>query len=52
MSSWRRGPRARALYERLGYEAFAEEADGWETMDATGRRIWKETRLTLMRRSL
>ena len=45
-------PRARALYERLGYEPFAEEADGWETEDANGRRFWKETRMTLMRRSL
>jgi ribosomal protein S18 acetylase RimI-like enzyme len=45
-------PRARALYERLGYEAFAEEMDGWQTEDANGRRYWKETRMTLMRRSL
>jgi ribosomal protein S18 acetylase RimI-like enzyme len=45
-------PRARALYERLGYEAFAEEKDGWESQDPDGRRYWKETRLTLMRRRL
>ena len=45
-------PRARALYKRLGYEPFAEEAGGWETEDSNGRRFWKETRMTLMRRSL
>ena len=44
--------RARALYERLGYELFAEEMDGWETEDATGRRVWKEVRVALMRRSI
>lgn len=44
--------RARALYERLGYEAFAEETDGWETEDANGRRYHKETLLVLMRRRL
>lgn len=45
-------PRARALYERLGYQPFAEEAAGWESQDANGLRFWKETRMTLMRRSL
>ena len=44
--------RARSLYERLGYEVFAEEMDGWETEDATGRRYWKEVRVALMRRSI
>jgi ribosomal protein S18 acetylase RimI-like enzyme len=44
--------RARALYERLGYDAFAETPERWETEDASGRRFWKETRLTLMRRRL
>jgi len=44
--------RARALYERLGYKAFAEEMDGWETEDANGRRFWKETLATLMRRRI
>lgn len=44
--------RARALYERLGYEVFAEEMDGWESEDATGRRYWKEVRVALMRRSI
>lgn len=45
-------PRARALYERLGYEAFDEATEGWEAQDASGSRYWKETRMTLMRRRL
>jgi ribosomal protein S18 acetylase RimI-like enzyme len=45
-------PRARSLYERLGYVAFDEVADGWESQDSTGRRYSYETRLTLMRRRL
>jgi ribosomal protein S18 acetylase RimI-like enzyme len=44
--------RARALYERLSYQAFAEETDGWETEDTTGRRFWKETRIVVMRHTL
>lgn len=45
-------PRARALYERLGYEAFAREIDGWEVEREDGSTAWYETELVLMRRNL
>ena len=45
-------PRARALYERLGYVAFDEVDDAWEMEDANGRMFRYETRLTLMRHVL
>ena len=45
-------PRARALYERLGYVAFDEVDDGWDTEDETGRLVRYETRVTLMQREL
>ncbi|MFD0075393.1 GNAT family N-acetyltransferase [Streptomyces sp. NPDC127166] len=45
-------PRARALYERLGYRAFGREPDSWdvETEDGSLRRY--ETVCTLMRKDL
>ncbi|MER7537248.1 GNAT family N-acetyltransferase [Streptomyces sp. NPDC097704] len=45
-------PRARALYERLGYRAFGREPDSWdvETEDGSLRRY--ETMCTLMRKDL
>ena len=45
-------PRARTLYERLGYVAFGERDDGWDAQDSDGRTYWYATRVTLMRRSL
>jgi ribosomal protein S18 acetylase RimI-like enzyme len=61
---WRRGlrsawlgvevtnPRARSLYERLGYEPFAEEIDGWEAQREDGSIYWYETEIILLRRQL
>ncbi|MFK0191716.1 GNAT family N-acetyltransferase [Kitasatospora sp. NPDC090308] len=45
-------PRARALYERLGYRAFGRAADSWEVEDADGTLRRHETVCTLMRKSL
>lgn len=45
-------PRARSLYERLGYEPFAEEIDGWEAQREDGSIYWYETEIILMRRQL
>jgi GNAT superfamily N-acetyltransferase len=45
-------PRAKALYERLGYESFGETVDGWEQQDEQGRVSWYSTILTLMRHKL
>ncbi|WP_449657344.1 GNAT family N-acetyltransferase [Streptomyces millisiae] len=45
-------PRARALYERLGYVAYGSEPAGWDELapDGTVRRY--ETVCTLMRKEL
>ncbi|MDQ2744681.1 MAG: GNAT family N-acetyltransferase [Chloroflexota bacterium] len=45
-------PRARALYEKLGYAAYGSEPDSWdqEAIDGTVTRY--ETMLTLMRKEL
>jgi ribosomal protein S18 acetylase RimI-like enzyme len=45
-------PRARALYERLGYVAFGREPAGWDEQTEDGRVVWYETMCTLMRKDL
>lgn len=45
-------PRARALYERLGYVAYDRQPDAWDQQDADGRVYRYETVCTLMRKEL
>jgi ribosomal protein S18 acetylase RimI-like enzyme len=45
-------PRARALYERLGYHAYGAEKDGWHADGPDGTTVWHETMCTLMRKEL
>ena len=45
-------PRARALYERLGYSAFDRELDGWDVLGPDGKVCRHETMCTLMRKHL
>jgi ribosomal protein S18 acetylase RimI-like enzyme len=45
-------PRARALYERLGYAAHGRKPDSWDQEEADGTITRYETILTLMRREL
>lgn len=45
-------PRARALYERLGYRAYGREPDSWEAETAEGSVERYETVCTLMRKDL
>jgi len=45
-------PRARALYERLGYAAYGEEPDEWDAEGPDGRVVRYHTICTLMRKSL
>lgn len=45
-------PRARALYERLGYVAYAREPDTWLQETQDGSTVRYETMCTLMRRDL
>jgi|SRR6185437_7406108 len=45
-------PRARALYERLGYAAYGSEPDSWDQEAAGGTISRYETMLTLMRKEL
>lgn len=45
-------PRARTLYERLGYEAYGEAPDGWDEEHPDGTITRYETTCTLMRRTL
>ncbi|MFC8721969.1 GNAT family N-acetyltransferase [Kitasatospora sp. NPDC057198] len=45
-------PRARALYERLGYRAFGRAPDAWDVEDEDGTLRRYETMCTLMRRQL
>jgi ribosomal protein S18 acetylase RimI-like enzyme len=47
-----RNPRARALYERLGYAAYGSEPDSWDQEAADGTATCYETMLTLMRKEL
>jgi ribosomal protein S18 acetylase RimI-like enzyme len=45
-------PRARALYERLGYVAYGSEPDEWDAEAADGRGVRHHTMCTLMRKPL
>ncbi|MFD9062790.1 GNAT family N-acetyltransferase [Kitasatospora purpeofusca] len=45
-------PRARALYERLGYRAFGSELDSWDVEAEDGSLRRYETLCTLMRKDL
>jgi ribosomal protein S18 acetylase RimI-like enzyme len=45
-------PRARALYERLGYVAYGSEPDEWDAEGAHGRVVRHRTMCTLMRKPL
>jgi ribosomal protein S18 acetylase RimI-like enzyme len=45
-------PRARALYERLGYAAYGSEPDSWDQQADDGTISHYETTLTLMRKEL
>jgi ribosomal protein S18 acetylase RimI-like enzyme len=45
-------PRARALYERLGYEPYAREATSWEQEDEHGNVTTYETEVALLRKHL
>jgi ribosomal protein S18 acetylase RimI-like enzyme len=45
-------PRARALYERLGYVAYAEEPDEWDDDQPDGSVVRYRTMCTLMRKRL
>ncbi|MEU1231663.1 GNAT family N-acetyltransferase [Streptomyces sp. NPDC005828] len=45
-------PRARALYERLGYRAFGREPDSWDVETEDGSLQRYETMCTLMRKDL
>jgi len=45
-------PRARSLYERLGYAAYGSEPDSWDQEAADGTVTRYETMLTLMRKEL
>ena len=45
-------PRALALYERLGYIAYAREPDAWDAEDARGEIFRYETEVTLLRKDV
>ena len=45
-------PRARRLYQRLGYRAAARQHAAWETEDDTGVLRVYETTLTILRKRL
>jgi ribosomal protein S18 acetylase RimI-like enzyme len=45
-------PRARALYERLGYVAYAREHDSWDAEDEHGEIYRYETELTMLRKDV
>jgi len=45
-------PRARRLYERLGYQAYGREAASWEQEDERGTVTMYETEVTLLRKHL
>lgn len=45
-------PRARALYERLGYEVFDRVHDSWESTRDDGTTYMYETEVTLLRKRL
>jgi ribosomal protein S18 acetylase RimI-like enzyme len=45
-------PRARQLYERLGYGEVGREAASWEVEDADGNLVLYETELAVLRKDL
>lgn len=45
-------PRARSLYERLGYVAYDRQPDSWDQLAADGSTSRYETMCTLMRKQL
>jgi ribosomal protein S18 acetylase RimI-like enzyme len=45
-------PRARALYERLGYVAYGQTPDEWDELGPTGEIVRYHTTCTLMRKLL
>ncbi|MCW2932107.1 MAG: family acetyltransferase [Actinomycetia bacterium] len=45
-------PRARALYDRLGYRAYGREPDSWDQEGPDGTITRYDTMVTLMRREL
>lgn len=45
-------PRARALYERLGYAAYGSEPDAWDAVAEDGSVFRYQTVCTLMRKNL
>jgi len=45
-------PRARALYERLGYAEYGRETQGWNEQTEEGHFVWYETLCSLMRKEL
>jgi ribosomal protein S18 acetylase RimI-like enzyme len=45
-------PRARALYERLGYREVGREAASWNVEDADGNCVLYETELAVLRKDL
>lgn len=45
-------PRARALYDRLGYRAYGHEPDSWDEEAADGTIVRYHTTITLMRKEL
>jgi ribosomal protein S18 acetylase RimI-like enzyme len=45
-------PRARALYERLGYREAGRESAAWNVEDAHGKLIVHQTELTVLRKRL
>jgi len=45
-------PRARALYERLGYAPYGSEPDSWDEQAPDGSLVRYETTCTLMRKNL
>ena len=45
-------PRARALYERLGYVAYGDEPDEWDTEGSDGTIVRYRTMCTMMRKPL
>lgn len=45
-------PRARALYEKLGYEVCGEEQDSWEEEDRDGNKITHHAQVILLKKEL
>lgn len=45
-------PRARALYEKLGYEVCGEEQDSWEEEDKDGNKVTHHAQVILLKKEL